>query len=71
MEILNIEDLVEVIKKIDFKNVSRNGFILLPSPNGFDIYEMSQDRLQLYVDAERVYNHYKKITDEKESTVSH
>ena len=46
------------------KQPDRNGYILKPNANGFDVFKIPQDRIEKYIECEQVYNHYNNIMDD-------
>lgn len=55
----NNTELIDSISKInDLLNsikVEKNGFIIMPSNNGFDFYKIEEERLRLYLQMEAMY----------------
>lgn len=63
------KELIDLYNKMKDNHVKRTGYILLPSFKGFDMFEISEERLRKYLDAERAYLAYEKsINDNKESS---
>jgi len=63
------KELIDLYNKMKDNQIKRNGYILLPSFKGFDVIEISEERLRKYLDAERVFRAYEKsINDNRKSS---
>ena len=51
-------------RRIVYK-IERKGFILLPSMEGYKLFEINEDRLKLYLEAESVYKHSESIINKQ------
>ena len=47
-----VEDIQEIIETLNKSKEERKGYILIPSPEGFQLYEIDKERLELYLKAE-------------------
>ena len=65
MEKIKVEDIIKVLNDLsNIEKPERNGYILFPSSEGFDVFEISEDRLVKYINAEMVYQYYKNEENE-------
>lgn len=56
MDKITIDNLQEISNNLNkIKPHERNGYILLPSIEGFDLFEINEDRLRKYLVAEQMY----------------
>jgi len=60
MSDLNFVDIQKIADLFNKSRLKRNGYILMPDINGFKLYEIDQDRLEKYLQAETVFQHYNK-----------
>ena len=49
-----IEKIQSISEMISQSKRNRKGYIMLPSINGFEMFEIDEERLKLYLQAERV-----------------
>lgn len=61
-----IKKLSDLFKDIQSKAGNRIGFILKPSTNGFDVYELPEKRIKELLNVEAVHRHYSQKQKEQE-----
>lgn len=52
---LKIEDIQAIYETFNKSKIERKGYIMLPSFEGFKLFEIDEDRLKLYLEAETLY----------------
>ena len=65
---MNIDDLKELSDALNIGKESQTGFIMIPNIGGFQMFEISKDRLELYLKTEALYKIHE--TKTKESKLS-
>lgn len=57
MKKLKLDEIAEVVNKIQLeKPVKQKGFIMMPTDDGIDFYEIDKDRLQAYLQQEQYFS---------------
>jgi hypothetical protein len=69
MDKLKAEDLKVFAEMMNANKVKRNGYIMMPSINGFDLFEISEERLKLYLQAENMHRKANALKTSNESDV--
>jgi hypothetical protein len=64
---MKLEDIQTIFNTINKSKLERKGYILLPSFEGFELFEIHEDRLKLYLQAESLHNRVLVNTDNKNS----
>jgi hypothetical protein len=59
MENIKIEDIVKLFEQLKQTRVARKGYIMLPSIDGFELYEIDEGRLKNYLVIEDMNNKLK------------
>jgi len=65
MENIKLYDLQKIFETLNKSKIERKGFILLPSMEGYKLFEINEDRLKLYLEAESVYKHSESIINKQ------
>jgi len=56
MEKIKLEDIQTIFENLNTNKIERKGYIMLPSIEGFQLFEISEERLKLYLQAESLHN---------------
>jgi len=56
MDKIKIEDVQTIFETLNKSKVERKGYIMLPSIEGFQLFELPEERLKLYLQAESLHN---------------
>jgi hypothetical protein len=56
MENIKLEDIQTIFNTFNKSKLERKGYILLPSFEGFKLFEIDEDRLKLYLQVESLHN---------------
>lgn len=65
MEAIKIDDVINIIKNLDIKEIKRDGFILLLTDNGFDAFKIPEERLKYYLQLESLNNRINKNNEKQ------
>jgi len=55
MENIKLKDIQTILNTLNKSKLERKGYILLPSFEGFKLFEIDEDRLKLYLQAESLH----------------
>ena len=55
MENIKLEDIQTIFNTFNKSKLERKGYILLPSFEGFKLFEIDEERLKLYLQAESLH----------------
>lgn len=56
MENIKLEDIQTIFETLNKSKIERKGYIMLPSIEGFQLFEISEERLKHYLQAESLHN---------------
>jgi len=56
VENITAESISKIMETLNSSKVERKGYIMMPSINGFDLYEIDEDRLKSYLAIESMNN---------------
>ncbi len=59
MEDITLESISKIIETLNSSKAERKGYIMMPSLNGFDLYEINEERLKSYLTIESMNNKIK------------
>lgn len=59
MEDITSESIAKITETLNSDKAERKGYIMMPSINGFDLYEIDEKRLQEYLTVESLHNKIK------------
>lgn len=56
MDKIKIEDVQTIFETLNKSKIERKGYIMIPSIEGFQLFELPKERLELYLHAESLHN---------------
>lgn len=55
------DDIIAIFNQLELKDKTKSGYILKPTIDGFDVYEITNDRLEQYLTAEVLHKNVEKL----------
>jgi hypothetical protein len=66
---IKLEDIQTIFETLNKSKLEQKGYILIPSFEGFKLFEINEDRLKLYLQAESLHNHAATDTSDEQGAL--